>query len=70
MTTPQPIWLGRHLLRPESGRRAKPEARRRARRRDVHQLRSCVLAECAVDDDFSQSGLEDGEFVVVEPLDE
>ena len=28
------------------------------------------LAECAVDDDFSQSSLEDGEFVIVEPLDE
>jgi hypothetical protein len=27
-------------------------------------------AEGAVDDDFSQSGLEYGEFVVVEPLDE
>jgi hypothetical protein len=27
-------------------------------------------AECAVDADFSQRGLEDGEFWIVEPLDE
>src|SRR5467141_3552840 len=27
-------------------------------------------AERAVDDDFSQSGLENGEFLIVEPLDE
>ena len=27
-------------------------------------------AERAVDDDFSQSGLENGEFLIIEPLDE
>jgi hypothetical protein len=66
MTAPRPIWLGRHLSRSESAAAGRtPKRVVKVVGRNVHQLRSCVLAECAVDDDFSQGGLEDGEFVVV-----
>ena len=37
---------------------------------DMSSSPQLCSAECAVDGDFSQSGLEDGEFMVVEPLDE
>jgi len=61
-----PIGLCRHLLRPESGRRAKPENRVVELVGEMSTSSAAVrLAECAIDDDFSQSGLEDGEFVVV-----
>jgi len=65
-----PIGLCRHLLGRNRGAGRTPK-RVVELVGDMSSGSAAVcLAECAVDDDFSQSGLEDGEFVIVEPLDE
>jgi hypothetical protein len=70
MTAPQPIRLGRHF--PDRNRPPPGEPRNALSSwsGDMSSSPQLCSAEGAVDDDFSQGGLEYGEFVVVEPLDE
>ena len=56
---------GRHRLRPESGRRTEPETGSSSSSARCRAAPQPCSAEHTVDDDFSQSGLEYGEFVVV-----